>query len=98
MEPLELFSQIQPLIQKEIKDSINKFDRESQFRVVDIPAHTHNGVDSARIDFEYLSGVPVIATAPTDKPVNGTIRLYDASGTRRLYAFIAGVWYSTTLT
>ncbi len=63
-----------------------------------IPPHTHNGIDSLQISAASLLGFPIMATAPTDQPANGTIRLYDVSGTRKLYAFISGVWYSTTLT
>lgn len=97
-EPIEIYSLIQPLIKKEISDALKEYDQESLYKVNDIPVHTHNGVDSPPIDFSNLLGLPVIAAVPTDSPDDGTIRLYNTGGVRRLYAFIAGVWYSTTLT
>lgn len=63
-----------------------------------IPPHEHTGLDSFQINPANLLGFPVMTTAPVDLPLNGTIRLYNASGTRKIYAFISGVWYSTTLT
>lgn len=97
-EPIEIYSLIQPLIKKEISDALKKYDQDSLFKVNDIPIHSHNGVDSSIIDFTNISGLPVIASVPTDSPDNGTIRLYDTGGVRRLYAFIAGSWYYTLLT
>lgn len=97
-EPIEIYSLIQPLIQKEINDSLKLYDQKSLYKVNDIPAHNHNGIDSAIIDFTNITGVPVISAVPTDSPQDGTIRLYNTGGVRRLYAFIAGAWYSTTLT
>lgn len=55
MEPLDIYAGIQPLIKKEINDSIKEHKEDSKFKVEDIPAHTHNGVDSNQIDFSDLA-------------------------------------------
>lgn len=97
-EPIEIYSLIQPLIQKEIDNALKKYDQKSLYKVNDIPVHSHNGIDSSIIDFTNITGLPVISAVPTDSPSDGTIRLYNTGGTRKLYAFIAGSWYSATLT
>lgn len=51
MEPIDIYSKIQPLIQKEISNSILKHTEESRFTVENIPAHSHTGTDSNRVDF-----------------------------------------------
>lgn len=69
--------QIRQIIQDEIyKTSINNL-----FDVSNIPAHAHTGIDSSQIDPKNLLGFPATSatsalTAPTDSPVNGTIRFY----------------------
>jgi len=97
-EPLEQYSNIQALVQKEIDDKILSYAASSRYNRVDVPAHTHDGVNSPRIEFENITGVTVTSITPTDTPEDGTIRLYNSGGTRKLYAFISGVWYSATLT
>ena len=98
MEPIEIFSKIQGLIQNQVDTAIKAYADQSKFGVFNIPAHEHTGVDSAKINFENIEGVPLMTAVPTDLPTNGTIRLYDDLTDRKLYAFINGVWYSTTLT
>lgn len=56
MEPIEIYAQIQTLVKKEIDDKIATYANNSRYNVVPIPAHTHNGVDSSRIDVEDLIG------------------------------------------
>lgn len=59
-EPLEIYSLIQPIVRKEIDDKIAEYNNKSQFNVVDIPAHSHTGVESPRIsalDLEDLSSL-----------------------------------------
>jgi len=56
IEPLEQYANIQPLVQKEIDDKLVAYNSSAQFNVVDIPAHTHNGVDSNRISADDLDG------------------------------------------
>lgn len=98
MEPLNIYALIQPLVQKEINDAIDKYASNKKYEIAQIPAHDHDGVSSFRISFEDLLGIPVISSAPTDMPLNGTIRLYNLGADYKLYAFIAGVWKSVTLT
>ena len=98
MEPIEIFSKIQGLIQNQVDTAIKAYADQSKFGVFNIPAHEHTGVDSATISFRNIGGVPIMEVAPTDLPANGTVRLYESGATRKLYAFINGVWYSTTLT
>lgn len=97
-EPLDIYSKIQFLVKKEINDSIQAFSDKAKFSVSQIPAHSHTGVDSQQIDFSDLLGLPIWNVVPTDFPIDGTIRLYDDGITRKIYAFIGGIWYSTVLT
>lgn len=64
MEPLDQYSNIQPLVQKEIDDKINAYADQAKFNVAQIPAHAHTGVDSTRIDYLDIIGTPapVVAT------------------------------------
>lgn len=98
MNPLDQYANIQFLVQKEIQDAIDKYADQAKFGVTPIPAHQHTGVDSSVINFEDISGAPIMSAAPTDKPENGTIRLYESGATRRIYAFINGSWRYAALT
>lgn len=50
MEPIDLYSKIQPLVLNEIQtNSIGK-----QFNLAKIPAHSHTGVDAETVDFENI--------------------------------------------
>jgi len=98
MEPLEIYSLIQSFVSKEIDDKIKKHANDAQFKVTDIPIHSHTGVDAPRIEFNDITGVDIMASDPLDSPENGTVRLYDAGGTRRIYAFINGTWRYSNLT
>lgn len=98
MEPLDIYSKIQILVKNEIDNSIKAYADQSKFNVTQIPTHQHTGVDSSRIKFEDLNGVPIISAVPTDKPIPGTIRLYSSGGTYKLYAYISGGWRSVVLT
>lgn len=51
MEPLELFSLIQPLVEKTINDRVAAKLKEAQYNVAKIPAHHHDGTDSLQIQF-----------------------------------------------
>ena len=98
MDPLDQYSKIQYLVQLEINNAIKAYADQARFSVTPIPAHQHTGVDSSQIDFADLGGVPILDSAPTDEPTNGTLRLYDSGGVRRIYAFINGSWRYATLT
>jgi hypothetical protein len=98
MDPLYQYANIQPLVQKEINDAIQLYANQAKFGVTPIPAHQHTGVDSANINFEDLGGIPIVTSAPADKPEPGTVRLYSSGGTYKIYAFLSGVWKSATLT
>ncbi|TXG77194.1 hypothetical protein E6Q11_03175 [Candidatus Dojkabacteria bacterium] len=54
MEPLDVYSQIQPLVKNEINNALNDFADERQFDVAKIPAHTHTGVDSNKVSYGNL--------------------------------------------
>lgn len=54
-EPIELFTQIQPLIEKTVDDKIDQFANDKQFSVADVPAHTHTGTDSNRVSYNSLT-------------------------------------------
>lgn len=97
-EPIDIYALIAPIVEKKIDDKIAEYNNKSQFNVVDIPNHAHTGIESPRINFSDITGLPVMTAAPTDKPEEGTIRLYNSGGTRKIYAFLSGVWYSATLT
>lgn len=54
-EPLDQYSNIQPLVQLEINNAINDMADKSKYSVVDIPAHVHTGIDSNKIEFDDLT-------------------------------------------
>lgn len=56
MEPIKIYSLIQPAVQKEIDDKILAYANQAKFNVAQIPAHTHNGVDSGIISADDLDG------------------------------------------
>lgn len=51
MEPIQQYSNIQFLVQKEIDDKILKYASDARYNKVDIPAHNHDGVNSANVRF-----------------------------------------------
>lgn len=81
-----------------IDAKIAKALSDTQYNFAPIPYHQHTGIDAPNIDPANLLGFPVMPAAPTDMPLEGTVRLYNVSGTRKIYAFLSGVWYSATLT
>lgn len=54
-EPLEIFLQIQPLVQNEIRNALQEKKDDEQYAVTKIPAHTHNNVDSLPVLFSDLT-------------------------------------------
>ncbi len=56
IEPIDLYARIAPLISKDIDDKISAYANKSMYNLVDIPAHTHNGIDSGRINTKDLIG------------------------------------------
>lgn len=60
--------------------------------------HRHNGIDSPKLDPKNFKGFPIFTTAPTHKPLEGTILLANESGTYYLYAFINKAWKKIELT
>jgi hypothetical protein len=54
MNPLDQYSVLQPLVQKDIDNSIEKYASDRKYDVAQIPAHTHTGVESNKVDFENL--------------------------------------------
>lgn len=77
MPPIKQYSNIQGLVQKEIKDAFNqmfeqrqaKLDDTNLFGVGVIPDHSHTGTDSSRLTFIGLSDVPATYTASAGKLV-----------------------------
>lgn len=77
MENEDLTKQFETLFNKHI----STYAMQNQYGVSSIPFHVHTGVDSPQIDPINLLGFPTISTtsattAPTDAPINGTIRFY----------------------
>lgn len=54
MEPLDSYTKIQPLVQHDIDLSMEKFASDRKYDVANIPAHTHTGKDSNKVDFSDL--------------------------------------------
>lgn len=98
MDPLEIYSKIQSLVLLDIDNKIQKYADQAKFNVPQIPAHGHTGVDSTRIRYEDLLGIPITSTTPTDSPRNGTLRLYENGATIRIYAYLNNVWRYANLT
>ncbi len=63
-----------------INDAIKSYMANAQYGVTKIPAHSHNGIDSPKIDFNVLSvnkgylSIPNLSADPVDKP-NGAIAI-----------------------
>ena len=84
-------------IRQIIKDEIAKAASDAQYNYSLIPYHEHLGTDAPQLNPAFFLGFPIMASAPTDKPLNGTIRLSDIAGVRKIHAFISGVWYSVVI-
>lgn len=95
---LDFYNKIQPLIQNEIKNAIDKYDSKNQYTFSLIPAHGHTGTDSLKIDPANLSGFPILTAAPTDSAQNGVIRLALIGGVYYFYARINNAWKRVALT
>ena len=95
---LDFYNKMQPLIQNEIKNAIDKYASENQYTFSLIPAHGHTGTDSPKIDPSNLLGFPIMTVAPTDSAQNGIIRLALIGGTYYLYARINNLWKRVALT
>lgn len=64
----------------------------------EIENHTHNGVNSRKINPKDLLGFPVFSATPTHSAKQGTIVLVDnGTDTRKICAMIGGTWYCSTL-
>lgn len=85
------------------KQEIQKVSVGNLFGVSNVPNHSHNGVDSGRIDPTNLLGFPIFlvasaSTSPTDTPIDGTIRfLYDASSGYVLWSRVNKTWVAISL-
>lgn len=57
MNPLDLYSSIQELVKKDAGLVAGQVydEKGTRYGVADVPIHTHNGVDSAKIDFQNLN-------------------------------------------
>lgn len=71
---------------------MREFAEQSQYNLAKIPDHVHNGTDSQRLDPASLLGFPVVASAPTDPALNGTMRFYWDGSTYAIYARINNDW------
>jgi len=54
-EPLDAYTNIQPLVQNEINQAMDAFSRLKEYSVADVPAHTHTGTDSNRVSYNNLT-------------------------------------------
>lgn len=54
-EPIEIYSELQPFIKKEIDDAIAKYASDRKFDVAQIPAHTHTGIEASPVSFNDLT-------------------------------------------
>lgn len=55
--PIEKYADIQPLVLKDIGDATARMQKDRQYEVVKVPAHTHNGSDSKPVEFSDLGSV-----------------------------------------
>ncbi len=63
MDPIDQYSNIQALVKKEIADAIAKYANDQKYAVTQVPVHTHNGIDSPKIDADDIPQfVPLPAT------------------------------------
>lgn len=61
-----------------------------------IPSHTHNDVDSPRLDPRFFKGFQVSSSVPTDSAEEGTLRLGYVSGLPYIFARENNAWQSFT--
>lgn len=61
--------------------------------------HTHNGIDSPKVNAKSLLGFPIFSDTPTHNALQGTIVLVDnLTDTRKICVMLNGTWYCSTLT
>lgn len=81
--------EIQAMIEQAITARLNNLNN--------LPFHIHNGIDAPKIKFQDLLPIPIVTTAPTDAAPEGTIRIYNSSGTIRLYVRANKTWKYKTI-
>jgi len=54
-EPMDLYAEIQPLVQRDIERTTNTMLQNKQYSTADVQIHTHDGIGSARFPIENLS-------------------------------------------
>lgn len=85
---------IQQYIQSEVSRQLKAYSDG-----VDLPNHSHNGIDASRIPFpKSVIGTVMTTAIPTGFGKDGDIILTDIAGTRKINGRISGVWYHATLT
>lgn len=57
MEPIEKYAELQPLVKKEFDALFQAQNKNRQYEVAKIPAHSHNGSDSIPVTFSDLQNV-----------------------------------------
>lgn len=83
---------------REVETLIENYMAKSQFMYSKIPSHTHNGIDTVKLNPRDFLGFPIISAVPTDSALEGTIRIYSSGGTYRLYVRVNNLWKYTALT
>lgn len=63
---IELYMKLQPLIMQDAKRAASELFDSQQYKVADVPFHTHNGTDATRISYDDLTDkiIPITITIP----------------------------------
>lgn len=81
--PIDIYSRIQAMVQKEIDDKISKNATINQYDIKPVADHKHDGIGSTRIAFSDLE----------DKETNICFSLIDPITNTSVTSTIGGTWY-----
>lgn len=81
--PIDIYSRIQAMVQKEIDDKIKANATEGKYNPRPVPDHHHDGIASSLISFEDLE----------NKASNICINLLDSTTNTSVSSSIGGFWY-----
>lgn len=81
--PIDIYSRIQAMVQKEIDDKISGYSAESEYKIRPVADHRHDGVGSSRLDFDTLE----------NRAANICFLLVEPGTNTSVTSTIGGYWY-----
>jgi len=61
-DPIDIYSQIQGLVQLDIQNAIKGYTQQSKYGVEQIPAHQHTGTDSLQVSYKNILDINYLNT------------------------------------